>query len=842
MARLWLYYRFVTSAKHKIPTVSKSGKFFALSGDKFFFKAMRLENTADSLDFTQKLALLKRLDELKRAHTTGLILTESQAEPILGLVAQAGMHAMVELEALPEHLLDRREFRTMLTRVLKTAKALRTYPGLMGYLIDCHIEPAALRYHGLDVLRRRLHKLIRSIHEIEDTKIVGLKHRPSTVGLALLDEDLIYAAMPALAPTELKDYIIRLHNLAEARPVVLEFGEELPGQDELVACAFGLGAAGVVAPAMRPAVSSGTLGIRMLSAGELLPFITLNGSCPPKPTETPMVSVVICAYNAERTMRSCLESLRKIKYPNYEVVIVDDGSRDRTADIAADFPEFRLIRQPNKGLSVARNVGMQAARGELIAYTDSDCVVDPDWLTLIVRAMGEGGFDGCGGPNYAPHEEELVAACVSASPGAPCHVLTGDDRAEHLAGCNMVFRKTALLSIGGFDSQFTAAGDDVDICWRLLDAGFSLGFCPAAFVWHFRRNTVKAYYGQQRGYGRAEAMLFLKYPERFNTLGQIKWRGTIPGLARTIPGGGRRIAWVRRHTEFQRVHDAQVSVLKVLPVTVEWNAVALIALAAAYSAHVTMIPALAMLALGPLWALFYAARASIEKCHDGIRARLFVAALAYTGPVSRTLERYRWRKAARQKRWPDFLPRQRPTIEWFSRTIRLAYWNEAWTTREKILERLTTLLSRCGHPAAVSSGFDDFDLLIESGRFTRLEIRTADEEHEGARLKNHLAVRVRLTRIARSALATTTVAALVAAVMELDTLAFVLGTVTFGLAVCAASEAIENARLAYRAIEQCAEELSLSPLGTLTRAARRRTQARVEIPAKSEESVQPAGR
>ncbi len=269
---------------------------------------------------------------------------------------------------------------------------------------------------------------------------------------------------------------------------------------------------------------------------EILPFVALNGDCPPVLRQPPMVSVVICAYNAERTMEACLESLRKLDYPNYEVVVVDDGSRDRTAEISARFPEFRLIRQPNKGLSVARNVGMQAARGEIIAYTDSDCVVDSHWLRFMVGAMTANGFDACGGPNYAPHEEGRTEACVSASPGAPCHVLTAEDRAEHLAGCNMVFRKDVLQRIGGFDPQFTAAGDDVDICWRALDAGFVLGFCPAAFVWHFRRNTVKAYYNQQRGYGKAEAMLYLKYPDRFNALGQVMWRGRIPGLARTMPG------------------------------------------------------------------------------------------------------------------------------------------------------------------------------------------------------------------------------------------------------------------------------------------------------------------
>ena len=297
----------------------------------------------------------------------------------------------------------------------------------------------------------------------------------------------------------------------------------------------------------------------MLKASELMPFVTLNGTCPPALPKTPMVSVVICAYNAERTMLPCLESLRKLDYPNFEVIIVDDGSRDRTAEISMDFPEFRLIRQPNKGLSVARNVGLHAARGDLIAYTDSDCVVDPHWLTLMVRTLTEKNFDGCGGPNYAPHEDGWVEACCAASPGAPCHVLTADDVAEHLAGCNMVFTKAALLKVGGFDPQFTSAGDDVDMCWRILDSGMRLGFCPAAFVWHFRRNTIKAYYGQQRGYGRAEAMLYARYPERFNILGPDQMARDDPRSAAHRPGrlaqehlSGRRRAPVLRRCSIRR--------------------------------------------------------------------------------------------------------------------------------------------------------------------------------------------------------------------------------------------------------------------------------------------------
>jgi cellulose synthase/poly-beta-1,6-N-acetylglucosamine synthase-like glycosyltransferase len=93
----------------------------------------------------------------------------------------------------------------------------------------------------------------------------------------------------------------------------------------------------------------------------------------------------------------------------------------------------------------------------------------------------------------------------------------------------MAFRRSTLLGIGGFDVQFRQAGDDVDVCWRLLDAGYTIGYAPAALVWHHRRTSVRAYYKQQAGYGRSEAMLQFKHPQRFNRLGYSQWLGVIYG-------------------------------------------------------------------------------------------------------------------------------------------------------------------------------------------------------------------------------------------------------------------------------------------------------------------------
>ncbi len=118
----------------------------------------------------------------------------------------------------------------------------------------------------------------------------------------------------------------------------------------------------------------------------------------------PSMSVIICSYNGASTVEACLASMERIRYPNFEVIFVDDGSKDNTQAILKRFPWVRNIYQENKGLSFARNVGMNAANGEIIVYTDSDCEADEDWLYYLAVAMKRSGHMGMGGPNLIPDE------------------------------------------------------------------------------------------------------------------------------------------------------------------------------------------------------------------------------------------------------------------------------------------------------------------------------------------------------------------------------------------------------------------------------------------------------
>lgn len=249
----------------------------------------------------------------------------------------------------------------------------------------------------------------------------------------------------------------------------------------------------------------------------------------------PRLSVVVCAYNEEARIGGCLASLQGCDYPDLEVIVCDDGSEDATLEVARGFP-FRVLELPHGGLSVARNAGVTAASGEIVAFLDADAACHPEWPYHLVLSLEDGGVVAAGGPNLPVPGVGLVERAVAASPGNPVHVLVGDDRAEHVPGCNMAFRKDALEAVGGFDPVYTAAGDDVDVCWKLLDRGQQIAFSAAAQVHHHRRSSVRGYLRQQRGYGRAERLLAARHRHRFNRLGQARWRGFIYGGQRLLPG------------------------------------------------------------------------------------------------------------------------------------------------------------------------------------------------------------------------------------------------------------------------------------------------------------------
>jgi O-antigen biosynthesis protein len=232
-----------------------------------------------------------------------------------------------------------------------------------------------------------------------------------------------------------------------------------------------------------------------------------------------------------------------------------------------------------------------------------------------------------------------------------------------------------------------------------------------------------------------------------------------------------------------------------------------------------------MLALGPIWALYYAWHAPLEKCHQSFTSRLLIAYLAYTGPMVRTIQRYKTRANAVFGKESDEMVRQRPTISWLRRSVHLSYWNEKYTLRESLLDRMLKLFARAGRAVAIDSGWNDYDAELRPDAWTRVELKTADEEHGGNRITNRVVARVRLTRLSHYALGAG--AALAAVAMLAGALEVGLGLLALTIAggVCLAGAMVEAGAVAYRAIENCAAELNLMPMGQPVREAQAAPQA-----------------
>jgi len=453
---------------------------------------------------------------------------------------------------------------------------------------------------------------------------------------------------------------------------------------------------------------------------------------------TPRVSITVASYNGERTLKACLDSLQKLNYPDYEVLLVDDGSTDGTAKIAAQFPAVRYLRhEKNLGLSAARNTGIAAASGEIVAFTDSDCRADEDWLHYLVADLVAGSFVGTGGPNLLPTDDSTVAAAVMASPGGPAHVMLTDRQAEHIPGCNMAFYRWALLDMGGFDPVFHKAGDDVDLCWRLQQSGYKIGFSPSAFVWHYRRSTIGAYLRQQIGYGQAEAMLVQKHPENFNLFGNGVWRGRIYGPSKL---GVELQPPVIYHGHFasagfQKLYASGPSTTLMLCTTLEYYLCVVIPLGILSVILHHLIPLAAVSLLLPLSiCALAAAQADLPSHRRAWWSRPLVALLFFLQPIARGWARYSNRLALPHgaSNWSareslDSLALRHGSVD----LKEMRYWSRPRRERLDYVRSLLRRLDRLGWARNTDIGWSEFDVEICVSRWSRLQLTSVAEDHPG---------------------------------------------------------------------------------------------------------------
>jgi GT2 family glycosyltransferase len=765
--------------------VRRDGKFFRLGREKFFVKGVTYgpfaPNSAGEYlpspeqtrrDFEQILGL--GCNCIRVYHVPPLWL--------LDLAMEVGLKVFVDVP-WPKHLTfvgDPEVEAAARQAVREAARSAGNHEATFAISVVNEMPSEVVRFIG----HKRVEAFVDELIEIAKSEapdcLVTFANYPPTEFIQPAGTDFVCFNVYLHDEKVLRNYLARLQSIAGEKPLMLgeygidtmhEYDEQRQAEilEQHVRAAFDEGLVGTFIFAYTDdwftggyQIDNWAFGITRRDRSPKPACERLKGIFARVPqtadlAEWPMMSVIICSYNGAGTVESCLRSMQRIRYPNFEVVFVDDGSRDHTQAILKQFegwPHLRIITQKNMGLSFARNVGMNAAKGEIIVYTDSDCEADEEWLYYLALAMKRSKHVGMGGPNLIPDEGSWVADCVGLSPGGPTHVMIDDREAEHVPGCNMAFYTWAAKEIGGFDSQFRKAGDDVDFIWRLQNRGYSIGFAPAAQVWHYRRNTIDAYLRQQRGYGEAEALLKYKHPGKFNALGASHWKGKIYGSDIGVHVG-RDVIYhgVFGTGLFQTIYRQPASLVAAMLSSIEWHwltaFVAILGLAfipsEAFQAG-RSIPEIVFFALTKDSLLFAAlimfaipvalsAVAAIQSPmprHKHPLSRLLIAWLHFRQPIARGWARHSVMLKARvlgSRSVGLVAPHDLP-LDPNDRHV-LRYWSdyEKYIDRIRVLERIGENVQKVGWRMRMDSGWSPFDMELYLSRYVRVRLLTATEHH-----------------------------------------------------------------------------------------------------------------
>jgi GT2 family glycosyltransferase len=629
------------------------------------------------------------------------------------------------------------------------------HPAVLAYAIGNEIPSSIVRWHGRRRIERFLARLCRAAKDEDREGLVTYVNFPSTEYLRLPSFDFIAFNVYLERRELLERYLARLQNLADDRPLLLaevgldsrRNGAEHQANTlrwQIDTC-LDAGCGGLFVFAWTDRWHRGghdildwDFGLTTREGEPKLALEAVSSAFAPSPqigiSLAPRVSVVVCTYNGSATLRECLEGVLTLHYPDYEVIVVSDGSTDSSAEIAREYPGVHVIETPNRGLSSARNTGLDAATGEIVAYLDDDAVPDPDWLKHLAATFRSGPYAAVGGPNVLPPNSGSIARCVANAPGGPTHVLVSDREAEHIPGCNMAIRRDALRRIGGFDPQFRVAGDDVDACWRLLDAGERIAFSPGAVVLHHRRRSIRDYLRQQRGYGKAEALLERKHPEKYSAAGHVDWAGRLYGNGAAQHRGGWRwrVYYGGWGTAFyQSLYGPRRSLLESLPLMPEWYlAITVLALLSAggslWQPLLLAVPLLG-LAIGALLvdAILGAARARFPERRGRWRLRFLTVVLYLLQPLARLQGRIGHGLTPWRRRGPRGFGLPLPRTH--------SYWSEQWQGTEDRVRAVAAALTTDGSVIRSGGDWDRWDLHVRGGLLGAARLRIAIEEHGAGR-------------------------------------------------------------------------------------------------------------
>jgi len=804
---------------------SVRGKFIFIGNDKFYIRgvtygAFRPDDSGNEYhdpgvierDFAQIAA--SGFNSVRIPHTM-------PPRSLLDIASRHALRVMVGLSAeqYVGYLIDKKGAPDIEELVRAKVRGCAGHPALLCYAIGNELPASIVRWLGPRKVERYLRRLYRAAKAEDPGGLFTYVNYPTTEYLRLPFVDICSFNVYLESQDSLELYLARIQNHANDKPLILSEvgldslrnGEHNQARilDWQVRTASAAGCAGAFIFAWTDEwyragedVMDWEFGLttrdRRPKPAMAAVREAFSGSPFPPNLSWPRISVIVCSYNGASRITECFAGLKNLKYPNFEVIVVNDGSDDETGAIALR-NGFRLINTQNGGLSRARNLGLHASNGEIVAYIDDDAQPDEHWLSFLAHAFMTSDHVGIGGPNIPPPDTSPTAECVANAPGNPMHVLLTDREAEHIPGCNMAIRSEALKAIGGFDPRFRIAGDDVDVCWRLQQRGWTLGFSPGAMVWHRRRDSISAFWKQQMNYGKAEAMLERKWPEKYNLVGHLSWKGRLYGNGSAhspLLGRCRIYFGVWGTGAFQSIYGPAPGILHFLPLMPEEFLLTILlagmfALALVWKPLVLIAPLLALSILVPLiQAVLNAAQAQFRNGRhsrlERVKMHILTVFLHMLQPAARLYGRLRY----------GLIPWRRRGFSFFSfpRRRSLALWSEHGQTSETRLEFLEKELRRDGGMLVRGGDFDRWDLEVRGGLIGGARMGMAVEDHGSS----GQLVRIRLwPKLSPIGLALTLLFAVLAALAANDrawAAAYILGLFAGVLAIrsfvdCAAATA-----------------------------------------------------
>ena len=731
------------------------GKFLFLGEEKFWVKGVTYGTFAQDENGIERFVPQIVERDFASIAENGFNVVRTYTVPprwVLDAAWRNGLRVMVGIPVeVPMALIDEpgkpREIEDWARKQIRTCAG---HPAVFCYTIGNEIAPSIVRWQGHRRIEKFLERLYRVAKQEDPEVLVTYVNFPTTEYLQLPFLDFVCLNVYLETQTALEAYIARLHNLSDDRPLLLaeigldslRNGEEKQADtlDWQTRTVFRSGCCGAIVYGWTDEwyrwgdlVQDWSFGLTTRDRTPKPALQAVRNALAESPFSTqeawPRISVIVCSFNGSPTIRDTLNGLRNLDYPDFEVIVVNDGSTDSTPKIASEYP-FKLISTENRGLSNARNTGIDAATGDIIAFIDDDAYPDPHWLRFLALAFKEGKYAGVGGPNLPIPEDGWKSEAVANAPG-PNPVLHTDRVAEHIPGCNMAFKRDALKEIGGFDPVFRTAGDDVDLCWRIRQSGGTIGYSSAAVVWHHRRNSFRKYWKQQEGYGKAESILEKKWPEKYNELGQLKWLGRIygKGVLEDFSSARERVYFgVWGTASFQSLYQSSNSLWS-LTLAPEWylgiGFLALIFLLT-ISWSVSIIPG-ALLLVGLATSISQAlmnthqVRMDVRPISERIRLRGAIFFLQLLQPLARLKGRLGPGLIPRNWHWIRTRPR------FFPLTMKI--WRDEWEDPRETLKDLQTRLR--GSSSVVKSGgeYDQWDLEVEEGRFGGCRLLLATQSY-----------------------------------------------------------------------------------------------------------------